>query len=481
VIYSRRPGARFNRGRIPTGPPADGTPLGAGTWANGIYFDFTDAAYEGYGQGDVVTTLTPRIGAGVLTAEGNPSVDIVPTNMGGRRTLLFASADLDALAAHWLATLSNGEDKTFSVLARVRIIENGSRCIAGFGSSASLTQNFCEVFTSSTVGTYNARRDSAGTTVNSGSYGNLLLGTDRTIGMVFDGITATAYRDGVAFGSPATIDVGTIPTDRFRFGATGRSSPTLHSGLAMQNLAITNRALTAGEVLTVHNAWLANDLPPIVGTQFAEVGDSLTKGPASGGYRNPLAAWITANCAPNHLTAVGDQVYGTFTNPRHMGYPSLECAQIITKYVAQVGTGKAYSPKLSIIWMGTNDVNNVPGDVSAAVASYTTQLTNAHNAAVSSDAAARLMVTTLTDYLGITSDIVAFNTAIAGPGGVWDVFDAAHPSNTLKRLDLYTKLGAAGTSGLWQPDGVHLTDAGHQQVCDEITTKHGAYLISIAT
>lgn len=471
MTFSRRPGPRFNRGRV----QSTARSLLA-LFSGGLYFDFRDEAYDGLGQGETITTLTPRLGTGALTGTGTPIVDLV-TSIGGRRTIKCVSADSDALEAHWLGALVNGNDTSVTIMARCRIDETGSKTLVGFGNSGSGTINYVEIFQTSTTAPFNSRaRDGVGgANVNSGSFGNIGF-ADHTIAWVRNGTTVTAYLDGVPFGSPATIDVGAITCDQFRWASGGRNVLT-PQGCGMQCLAVAPRVLSAAEVLAVHNAWVALDLPATVGTPIVPAGDSLTKGPSSGGYRAALYNWWVANITGD-LAFVGTQVSGAFPNNQHEGYASQEIAQIAAHVVAACGSGKAFQPRLVIYWAGTNDINNGGLDpVGDALAAYTTALEDIHTAIVTGDASAQIMVTTLTDYLGFETEVSDFN---AGLPAIWDAFDTLHASNTLLRIDLYTALGAAGTSGDWQADGVHLTDAGHAKVRAEITDNHAAFLQSIA-
>lgn len=461
------------------------TPLGSAYWDTGdrLYIDARDSAYEDLFPGDTISAaITPRhsgSSARTLTPTGAVTVNTVGAN-GGRTFQLANGAGVPvagsaaSLAAHWLAPIMNGSDKTGTVMLRGRILTNGTKIPFGWGSSTETAKDFCEATTSSTNASLGARKTDDAVVAVTGASGVQLGFEDTDFAVVFNGTTVNYYALGAIAesGVADAFDVGNTIIDQHRIGASGRQNATLHPGLELQIYCATEEILNQTQIDEIRAAWLAADPPAFSGAALHAIGDSIMKGSQSShlaGCRKTIYEYYTAQSLD--VQWVGSYATGTIAHPRHSSVASTKINTHIGIATNELGTGNAFeNVELVFVLSGTNNVNDSVGSGAAAVSEYATLLETIHTQIVSSRASARIAVATLPDHAGLTQDsggpaateVLAFNSGLTAASGVWDDFDTAHPSHKLFRGDLWTALGGTGSSsGVNFADGVHPSDAGY--------------------
>jgi hypothetical protein len=379
--------------------------------------------------------------------------------------------------AHWAAAFMSGVKKSGTFGARFRRLASANAFVMGFGASTSAVARFYEFYEAVVGQAYIQKNDG---TVLDGSgtlsrMGTTVLGS--AVSTIFftispDGNTGKLYVNGVQEG--ADLDLSTlgtsVPINQCRLGNTGRGVPG-GGGLDgySQVYCFSTNTASAAQVLAVHNAWAAGDIPTPAGGQVYFVGDSLT---VAEGMRRAVFDYYSTHVPALNIDMVGPYSNGTFgPNDQHSGVGGQELATITARAVLELGTGGAYPDvKLVHFLACTNDVNNVGANVSAILTAYANSLTSIHNEIVATQPTARIAVTTLPPIQpGVQgeAEAVAFN---AGLPAIWDAFDTAHPSNTLLRWDLYTAIGGAWSAGYYL-DTLHPNATGWAVACAHPT--HG--------
>jgi hypothetical protein len=226
---------------------------------------------------------------------------------------------------------------------------------------------------------------------------------------------------------------------------------------------------------------VAGDVATPAGGQVYFVGDSLT---VADGMRKAVYDYYTTHAPTLNIDMVGSFSSGSFgPDNQHSGVNGVEIAGVQSRAVSELGTGSPFPDvKLVHVLAGVNDLNNAGANVSTILTAYGNMLTAIHNEIVATQSTARIAVTTLMPLqpgsAGET-EVVSFN---AGLPAVWDAFDAAHPSNTLLRWDLYNAIGGAWASGNYL-DSTHPNATGWATACAHPTygliQAISPYLVSI--
>jgi lysophospholipase L1-like esterase len=464
-------------GLLPAGPPlastsGGSTPLGDATWSNGIYLDLRDADYDGIAlQGDALaTTLTPRIGAGVVSHHNGPTWDVA--TIGLRRTLKCLLATTQALEAHWLSALVSGTAKPFTVMMRFQLDVNGTRCIWGFGNVGAGTTKFIEGTTSSTNGTMGVRQTDDDSLVLSQTGGQLAF-APVVVAWVLTGTQIYQYSDvaGVMTlmaGFPKSLAAGATTVNQFRVATTARSTYGSPTDLHVQCVAITEQQLTQAQIQTVRNSWFADDTPAGSGTIICWYGDSITKGTGDsgeGGFRR----YVYNNCVANSKAVdfQGSLSSGNFAEAQHSGYSSFEIAGVNNRITLELGTGNLYTPKYTVVMAGTNDLNNVGMPVPQALTDITTLINNLQTRGAQTDATHRIVLASVLDQQDPTgsANVASFN---AGLPSIIATFNAANPSNQIIFWDAYTEMGAWSSTNF--ADGAHPNSTGYALIGNALYT-----------
>lgn len=453
------------------------TPLGEAFWQTGMYFDARD--YPLSANSEISTALRPRVGASNCTPQtSGANFPVYKQNsIGGRGSILFTAAQNQGFNCHFLASIMSGDDKPGSVMMRIMRADAASQTFCGWGSSASATQNFCEVFATA-AGFLGGRKNQGGTLVTQNGTTNLQF-TTRIVTFTTPGTTVNLYIDGVLEASfPKALDVNSVTLNQFRFGSTGRSSAGAGFGGYIQCVAVTPNVLSLGQISTIKSTWEFQDAQPNTGAPIYWIGDSITK---RAGMREVLYNYIVANSL--HIDAQGSFHDGAFPDNEHSAVNGVEINSVNGRAVSELGTGNAFPGILLILVMaGTNNVNNVPYNNTTTLTQYADMLEDMHTAVTSSNASAKICVTTILPIEpGVVGDtnVPLFN---GGLPAIWDAFDLAHPSNILIRWDANQAMGP--WSPLYFADSAHPNTAGYQRICDDPTygllQAVGPYLASIS-
>lgn len=440
------------------------TPLGDSRYK--YYQDMRD--YEAVlPSGTVISaTLTPRIGTGVATPFAANGTSF-PTAFGGAlgigNRLAFQSQI--AATAHscfnlaWVAAFMSGVKKPGTFGCRFRRTTAANAWPMGFGSSTSAVAKFYEIFEGA-VGQANIQKNDGTTTLS--RQGTTVIGSavvDVHFSISQDGNTGKLYVNGVQEGADLDLSSMTanISIDQFRWGNNGRSTPGGQGVDGYNQCAyFSTETFAAAEILTIHNSWVADDRPTPSGGQVFFLGDSTT---VQEWQRLATYNYATTHAPPLNISQVGPYTNNLDSFPGgHHG--AINGATILTaKGVvdANLGTGSPYpNVKLVCVLIAVNDLNDVGADVNAILTAYANLLEDIHTRITATQPTARIAVTTIQPLQPGTqgdTQVVAFN---AGVPAKWNAFDAAHPSNTLIRWDLYTAIGAA-----WNVGGNRYLDSTH--------------------
>jgi hypothetical protein len=458
------------------------TPLGDSFWT--LYVDARD--YESaLSNGDVLTTpLTPRVGAGVITPVNAPSVSTGVLGIGNRLAFKTVVADKSCFSANWAASAMSGVKKPGTFGVRFRRTTAANAFVMGFGRAASAVASFYEIYEGA-VGQANIQKNDGTTTLS--RIGSTVIGA--AVADVFftisqDGNTGKLYVNGVQEGADLDLSsmTASIVIDQLRLGNTGRSTPGGQNlGGWSQVYAFSTQTATAAQIMTIHNALVAGDVATPAGGQVYFVGDSLT---VADGMRKAVYDYYTTHAPTLNIDMVGSFSSGAFgPDNQHSGVNGVEIAGVQSRAVSELGTGSPFpNVKLVHVLAGVNDLNNAGANVSTILTAYGNMLTAIYNEIVATQSTARIAVTTIMPLqpgsAGET-EVVSFN---AGLPAVWDAFDAAHPSNTLLRWDLYNAIGGAWASGNYL-DSTHPNATGWATACAHPTygllAAVGPYLNSI--
>jgi lysophospholipase L1-like esterase len=468
----------------------DTTPLGAAMWAGGLYWCRRD--YQ-LGHGEVITEHAPRIGAGNIAVVSQPVCNSVGIANGVSATI-SSTAPADYFEAHWLGPFFSGTNVGGTIVLRFQALISGTRCVIAFGNSGSGTANFLEIITFSTQATVSVRWTSAAGVAATTWTGPQLAFGECTLAVVKHPTTLDVYLNKVAIATGVPFTTGASTFDRFRIGATARSTPASTNTAEYQEVGVCRTELSAAQVAQWHDAVLALDPVVTAGTPIIFVGDSITNGTGAleqGGARGPLNATIVANLGTNRIACIGPLAGGAFDNNAHCGYSSQRAEQIATRFEEFCGPGQpGAGVRFASVLFGTNDSHLNPGLANAAaqlpitLASLDAGWRSILDIGIAGNPLFRMGVHTLPCFKstlarpGMEDRIAAIN---AGVPALLDAIDTDYPSNTVIRCDLYTELGGYGSSsGTNYSDGVHFSPTGYNTWAALKWAQYQAHLTAIA-
>lgn len=169
------------------------------------------------------------------------------------------------------------------------------------------------------------------------------------------------------------------------------------------------------------------------------LGDSITRGDSG-----VDAGWRTAQelefIVPERLsvTCLGPFSSGSIPNNLHCGQPSATIQVIRDNGLTAIAAHEGFD--LIEVMAGTNDA---PGNVAAALASYSDMLTQIYAANVAWKPLGKIQVTTLLPIKTGTAGWDHIDPINAGLVVIWDAFEALHPG-VLIRSDAFAAVG-----GVW--------------------------------
>lgn len=459
--------------------------LGAATWAGGLYAYAPDYNFN---NGETISSnLTPRIGTGVLTpggTGGNPTFSTA--GIGGRAAFDFGTTTNSKFAANWLIPIMDGLNKPCSIFVRGLRTGNESGTSAGFGSS-SATDRFFRL-SHSAAGLLVAAKDGSGASAATLTSTTNLGFSAGTWCVTTDGSVATLYYNG----APTNIVGGALSTTttnplvNFNWGTTGQTADGTDDFAGLQSfIGVTPLVLNDDQVEALDDFLLAQDVPPAVGTPCMHAGDSIARASGSGGYRKLLWLWYTDPAQDYSLDFQGPISTGSFEDNQCNAFSGFTINQLSANLQSNLGTGSPYPGITALhILIGSNDC--VSGYNGATFASdYMAMLVAVYAKLIQTVAAPRFICGTVTPKDGANNTYCADAwTQLMGSGGVFDTWDAAHPSATIIRVDYFNCFG-----GVWNStdflDAVHPNYAGgYTKMANDPTygliANAGAYLGSIS-
>lgn len=221
--------------------------------------------------------------------------------------------------------------------------------------------------------------------------------------------------------------------------------------------------------------------PPPVQVMIA--GDSIALGATStdgGGWRREFSYYIANNGLGIDLVGSKAPV-GTMPDGEHCCVSGASLATIATNVLADLGTGGRTGVRLLIFEGGTNDLVNGGVTGAVGVSNYSTRLNQVYAALIALQPSARIVAPNITPIQsGTTGDTEWANYNAALPA-VLDAFDAAHPSNTLLRVN-QAAAPMDSWSGTYFANTLHPNDLGHHTVLagQYLSTAIRTHLRSIA-
>lgn len=200
-----------------------------------------------------------------------------------------------------------------------------------------------------------------------------------------------------------------------------------------------------------------------IGPTVYWLGDSLTQASVTadepyGGMRAIFKDWCVAR--GYHVDHIGTINMGSMFDNENSGIGGDTCALMNARCGTELSTtvfGHEYV-KLCCLMAGSNDVA-----LGRNTTDYATLLGTLHTALVANQPTARIAVCKVPPRQDF--DCSAYNAALPG---VWDTFDAAHPSNTVIRWSAWDCFGGVWSSAYFY-DVVHLNHAGYLKVVTDPT------------
>lgn len=461
--------------------------LGAATWTGGVYAYAPDYTLN---NGDPVTsTLTPRVGAGVLTPSNSSGSSannpLFSVNAIGGRPAFDMSLNNSCFTLNWLAPNFQGNAAPCSIIFRGQRTQNESGCAFGFGTT-SATLRFLELQHLS-AGTTQVQRNDATTTSTAGPTTQNEGFTTIVVGMTYTGSTVSIYHNGVITSvnaaSLASANISSLT--QARWGTTGRGTAGTDDYAGYQSfLGVSPLALTTAQHLEMSDFLVAQDVPPSAGTPIMFAGDSITRAAGSGGFRKYLYEWMIDPAQDYSIDMQGPITSGSFPDAQCNAYSGLTIAQLAANLNLILGTGSAYPAiQCLFILIGTNDTISGYNGVAAA-ASYDSMLAALYTKLTSTVANARICCATLPPKDGANNaHVIDFNARLDGVGGVWDTFDAANPTASIIRVD-YFNCFPGGWSSTYFLDAVHPNYLGYGLMANDPTygliARAGTYIGSIS-
>ncbi len=349
--------------------------LGAATWTNGAYLDV-----PALGVSSLSAAFAPQVGSDVFTPSGTYQVPGI--GIGGRGALDCNVASVLSIAAHWLAGLASGTDKTFTALARIRRdYPVGRRALWGFGHSTENANEFLDCGLPAGANVSPSARKDADAEATLEILGSTAFDYgEHVVAFRTDGTTGWIYVDGVQVAT-GSLDTLAVTFDRFYLTAhynTVAAPVAQHFGGFLSHFAITELLLTPAQVAQVGIDWASVDLgtpgkPD--GTKVQQFGDSKMQGDSDtyaitstrGGNRYRAHAYLRLNRL--RINFVGHRSGGISADPEHSSIGGANMSLIRSYINTYIST---YEPEIVVIDGGTNDTD----DIEAATQTWATFRTN---------------------------------------------------------------------------------------------------------
>lgn len=460
-----------------------------GTWAanGGVWVDYR---FVPSAPGEVVPdaamtecALELAVGATAPTPRGTAGArSVVRTGPGFRKALEVVSAN--AQGAVGTLPTHVGADQPWTLVTRLTTT-SGTKRGAGAGNSASSVNQWIDLHWSSGAGLRCDQRDTS-TTVTAIFNSDLDAGgsTAHTVILTSDGTQVRAYLDGAAdANNPLSLDVGSLTIDRYASGG-GIHGANLfgpHDGQD-QIFGFKWQAVDASGALEIHTKIVAGDQAAPSGVPVLTIGDSLTAGGFTGGWRKVLYNDVTGALG---IDLVGPDTRGDFPDNQHCGFAGQTINEVTPQQTnVYLGSAGVYPTcQCVILLIGTNDIDTE--DSATIITRYTSCLSALHAKLVSAVSTARIVVATIpavddATYPGSAAVLAAVNGGLIQ--AVWDDHDTAHPSNKVFRWNPYLALGGPWNSTNYA-DAKHPKDnipgVGYSLMATHAT--HGLFVASDGT
>lgn len=460
MTFSRRPGVRFNRGRIAvssgsSAPPNPAQIITDGTlkiWLQGNLGATTStSAFDALAnQADVAVLASLTQG----TSARRPKVSTIR----GKQGLFHVSA-----SQLWMSGAITGSFASsgtgFTVYTASR--SSGTGTLTRSATTGNLT------FLQTTGATWPRNIVMAGATARTAS-GVITEDEVYSQEAFFNQGSSLQYKNGVVQGAASTAGTNAYTGSLF-WGSSATPSAYI-TGQEFMYVMVT-RALTAGE-RTAMEAWVSYCIDH-TGTQrgVLPLGDSLTQGVNStdgDGWRSLLATYLDSNkLGGKWLFQNGDVRDLAFPQDKHHGVSGDPIANTQTAVNSIMGVGAAYNIPIVCLMIGTNDCRNNgavyvsgtgPGTTIQAYQDLVTSIDTKITAATGTHP--RIVVTTVpacnTAQATALANIQDYNSNLVNVA--WPALSGA--GIQLHTWDAYTVVGpwSATTFGA---DQFHMNDTGY--------------------
>lgn len=482
MSFSRRPGARFNRGRIATsrsdnGGAAFAASMIAATTRTNVYLVSGDVGVNQLTAPNRLTSLTSQGGANNWTTVGatqEPTYTAADATLGGRGTW---SGDA---AAKYMVNAFNPVAPLTQNYYKLSVVKANSFQLSRAPTTLAAAFGFGVVSDSAIRQTAHSMNTTVGPNLDFPSLQWCIV-EEAFTGSTND-FTIIGPVDNIASG----VDLGNAnPGTLAMFGS--------NTGTALADASCAFAAMWLGIPTAPERADMRAKLLARYGSQLLRtrkvcrvffVGDSITQGQmatSNDGYKNiTFTTYFTGLGYP--VFSVGSTTSGTLGPEfnRHGGVPGTTIAGVST-YLLDPATGqlRAGGPLVNSVqflplMIGTNDMPTYSAGVTAAA--YRTLL-DGIQAAVPN---VRIGVTTIIPQGAgqFNPEAILFNAELPA---VWDAFDAANPTRTLIRWDANTAIGGPTWVGANFTDTLHPNNTGHALIGAAAATAFATILNTLTT
>lgn len=462
MTFSRRPGARFNRGRIPTGSSSgypNFTALGAAFWIDAS----NPASYTASGAN--LTSIKSLVsGTALSTIVGAPQIITDPRD--GQAAFSFpvgAGECVMGADATYIAAVT-GTNKPFcSIIVFELGLPTLTACVDSVQDSGNTGNG--QYFLSASGNWYLERDAAPSGPARIATSEKVQAGLCVVVQSSSDGLTVRTSINGAAETSAAAfLSAGALSPNRVGIG--------IHASSA-QNFpwfgTIRERAyFGANKTFAEYSPWVASLMAKWVGTTkpcVYFVGDSITT--AQNATNGGMVTLLSQRMRSLGLYAdpIGPLAAGQAFPYRHSAASGNTCAQMNTRILDNslgLGQGGASAghyrrAKLVCLFAGTNDVATDP-----TATNYGTLLDNVYARMIQAQPNGRIAVTPITDINGSTAAVNTYNAAMAAKHAT---FEAAHPGV----LIYWDALNAAPWNATDYVDTTHPGNTGYEKLVDNAT------------
>lgn len=388
-------------------------------------------------DGATVNTWEPREGSFPWELDaGSVTLDITGYP-GGQRGVRFDASQSSRMRCPGIVPLQAGDDLPLTIVADVCPTNVNGNIICWTLPGSATPYSRLDV---NSVGNVSMVRQT-GAPVAATLNRRVLVDCRARAAVAFTGTQTQVYNDYIQDALKA-MDTGTLAAvTQCYLGALVRDTVTIPFDGMIRGVGITSQVLTQAEIDATYDFFYGVPRP------ISFLGDSVTLGAgpigpdARLGFRYFL--WIVCASSNYKVNTVGTLQDGGWAHDQHDGHAGKTISELEAIVDTLYGPGNPIpDPYLVMLMIGGANVGymgNPPYDGPQSEADYISLLAKIRQLVPN----AKLAVTTIVPAQdpGVQANIIDFNARIQS---AWDAFDAAHPTNQLRRSDAFTSIG-----GVW--------------------------------